>query len=218
MDEKIPQNTYKPFLDYLISGNRLKCSEIAKKYIQDDIPIQEFYENILKKSLYDVGELWEYNKISVATEHLASAIVEAILNELYTKIIEKEKINKTAIVTCIENEFHQIGIKMISDVFEMNGWNTFFLGANTPVNELIAFTRIINPDILAISLSIYFHLPTLEKIIQNVRQEFPSLTILFGGQAFRHGGLDILLKYKNVVYKPDLNSTDLFIKNINQNG
>ena len=154
----------------------------------------------------------------MATEHLASAIVEAILNELYFKVISKKKINKTVIVACVEKEFHQIGIKMVSDVFEMNGWNTHFLGANTPTTELISFAKTIKPDILAVSLSLYFHLPILENMIQMIRKDFPDLLILVGGQAFRNGGQDVLLKYNNVIYQPDLNSTDLFIKTINQNG
>ncbi len=194
------------------------CSDFAHKYVSDNVTIQELYENILKKALYDVGELWEHNKISVATEHLASAIIEAILNEFYTKIISKEKINKTVIVACVENEFHQIGIKMISDIFEMNGWNTHFLGANTPTNELISFTKTIKPNMLAISLSIYFHLPILENMIQMIRKECPNLPILVGGQAFRQGGQDTLLKYENVIYKADLNSADLLIKKLNQHG
>ena len=218
MNDSLVQNTHKEFLDLLISGNRAKCSDFAQKYVNDNVSIQGFYENILKKALYDVGELWEYNKISVATEHLASAIVEAILNEFYSKIILQKKINKTVIVACAENEFHQIGIKMISDIFEMNGWHAHFLGANTPTKELIAFTKTIKPDMLAISLSIYFHLPVLENMIQMIRNEFPNLPILVGGQAFRHGGKKVLSKYENVIYKADLNSTELFIKKLNQNG
>jgi len=206
------------FLNLLISGNRTQCSEFAQTYVNGIASIKELYEDIFKKALYEVGELWEYNKISVATEHLASAIVEAILNEFYSKIIAKEKINKSVIVACVENEFHQIGIKMISDIFEMNGWNAHFLGANVPTAELIAFTKIINPDVLAISLSIYFHLPILENMIQMIRKEFPILPILVGGQAFQHGGQQVLLKYENVIYKPDLNSTELYIKSLNQNG
>ena len=107
---------------------------------------------------------------------------------------------------------------MISDIFEMNGWNAHFLGANVPTAELIAFTKINNPDVLAISLSIYFHLPILENMIQMIRKEFPILPILVGGQAFQHGGQQVLLKYENVIYKPDLNSTELYIKSLNQNG
>jgi len=218
MNDSLVQNTHKEFLDLLISGNRAMCSDFAQKYVNDNVSIQGLYENIIKKALYDVGELWEYNKISVATEHLASAIVEAILNEFYPKIILKEKIDKTVIVACVENEFHQIGIKMISDIFEMNGWHAHFLGANTPTQELIAFTKIIKPDMLAISLSIYFHLPILENMIQMIRTDFPDLPILVGGQAFRHGGQNILLKYENVIYKPDLISAELFIKKLHQNG
>ena len=181
------QNTHKEFLHLLISGNRSMCSAFAQKYANDYASIQELYENIFKKALYDIGELWEYNKISVATEHLASAIVEALLNEFYSKIILNEKNNKTVIVACVEKEFHQIGIKMISDIFEMNGWHALFLGANTPTNELISFTKTIKPAMLAISLSIYFHLPILENMIQMIRKEFPNLPVLVGGQAFQIG-------------------------------
>jgi methanogenic corrinoid protein MtbC1 len=218
MDDSLVQVTHKEFLNVLISGNRSKSSELARNYLNQGISIEVLYETIIKMALYEVGELWEYNKISVATEHLASAIVEGILNELYFKIISGDKINKTVIASCVESEFHQIGIKMISDVFEMNGWNSYFLGANTPTNELISFSKTIKPDIVAISLSIYFHLPILEKMIPIIRKEFPELPILVGGQAFRYGGQDILLKYENVIYKPDLNSTKLFIRNYNKNG
>jgi MerR family transcriptional regulator, light-induced transcriptional regulator len=216
MNDSLGQITHKEFLNALISGNRSKCSELTKNYLNNGISIEVLYETIIKKALYEVGELWEYNKISVATEHLASAIVEGILNELYIKIISSDKINKTVILSCVEYEFHQIGIKMISDVFEMNGWNTNFLGANTTTNELISFSKTIKPDIFAISLSIYFHLPILEKMIPIIRKEFPELPILVGGQAFRHGGQDILLKFENVIYKSDIKSTELFIKSLNQ--
>lgn len=203
----------KKFLEALIAGQHSACSDLVHSYLAKQISIKELYENIIKKAMYDVGELWEYNKISVATEHMASAIVESILNQLYFEIVSKEKINKTVIATCVENEFHQIGIKMICDIFEMNGWNALFLGSSTPISELISFIKLKKPDLLAISLSLYFNLPSLEKMIQQVQKEFPDLPILVGGQAFEHGGKDIILKYKNVDYKPDLNSTEIFIKN-----
>ena len=212
------QETYREFLSALLSGKRSRCSELANNYLNEGSSIKELYEVIIKKALYEVGELWEYNKISVATEHLASAIVEGLLNELYSRIISGNRIKKTVIVSCVENEYHQVGIKMISDVFEMNGWSSYFLGANTPTEELITFAKDIKPDVFAVSLSIYFHMPMLEKMIVKIRKEFPEMPILVGGQAFRHGGQDILLKYSNVIYKGDLYGTELFIKNINQNG
>jgi methanogenic corrinoid protein MtbC1 len=212
MTHNFTTTNHKEFLNALLTGNRIMSSALTQNLINQQVPIKDIYENIFKKALYDVGDLWEFNKISVATEHLASAIVEALLNEMYLNIVSKEKINKTVIVACVENEFHQIGIKMVSDVFEMNGWNTHFLGSNTPSTELVSYIKTINPDILAISLSLYFHLPMLETMIRMVRKEFPNLPILVGGQAFRKGGDDVLLKYSRVIYKPDLTSAELFIK------
>ncbi|MCK9303981.1 MAG: cobalamin-dependent protein [Bacteroidales bacterium] len=201
------------FLNSLLSGNRSMCSKIIQEHLKNQIPVQYLYENIIKKSLYEVGELWESNKITVATEHLASAIVEAILNELYFTIVGGKKNIKSVVVSCVENEFHQIGIKMVSDIFELNGWNSFFLGANTPTNELIKFTKIIKPDILAISLTLNYNLPILERMIQEIRKEITDLPVLVGGQAFTRGGKDAVAKYSNVIYLPNLNAIDLFIKN-----
>lgn len=202
------------FLNSLLTGNRNICSKIINDHLNSQMSIENLYENLIKTSLYKVGELWEFNKISVATEHLASAIVEAILNEIYPTVTSKEKNEKKVIVSCVENEFHQIGIKMVSDIFELNNWNSYFLGANTPTNELISYAKTIKPDILAISLSIYFHLPILEIMIQKIRNEFPDLLILVGGQAFQKGGNDVISKYSNVTYLPDLHSIDLYIKNL----
>jgi len=200
------------FQNYLLEGNYEKCSEYVNKILKEDADIKFIYDEILKKSLYSIGEMWEASKITVATEHLASAIVETILNEVYFKVITQSKVDKRVVVTCTENEFHQIGIKMVSDIFQMNGWQVHFLGANTSTDELAQMIKKVNPDILAISLSIPFNLPTLEKTLDKIKSDFPDLFVLVGGQAFLHGGGEVLRKYKKLFYKPDLNELDNFLK------
>lgn len=202
------------FLKHLLLGDRKECANIVNALLDSKVPIQSIYEDLLKISLYKVGELWEQNKISVATEHLASAIVEAILNTIYLNIILKKNINKNVLLSCVENENHQIGIKMISDILEINGWNTYFLGSNTPTKDVLLFSKSISIDLIAISLSIYFHLPELLKLIHEFRTEFPNTPILVGGQAFKHGGLDEIAEIENIFYMPDINSTEVFLKEI----
>lgn len=206
---------HKSFLEALLAGNRKEASCIVHDEVhQKGMGVQELYETIIRKALYDIGEMWERGEISVATEHLASAIVEAILNELYSKVISSDASNDcTVVVSCVENEHHQVGSKMVADVFEMNGWNAHFLGANTPTLELRRFIDSMKPQWLALSVSIYFHIPDLEKMLQEIRQSFPGLRILVGGQAFRHGGVEVLEKYRNVNYLPDLVALDAYLKN-----
>lgn len=203
---------YTAFLDSLLRGDRAYCSRVIRNELKNNPPIYELYEQLIRKSMYEIGELWENNKISTATEHLASAIIDAILNEIYPEVTPTDKNGKTVVLTCVENEMHQIGIKMVNDVFELNGWRTYFLGINTPVGSLIQFTKEIQPNLLAISVSLYFHLPDLERTIEQINIEFPELKIMVGGQAFRHGGEEVIAAYKNVVYLPDLNFLDNYLK------
>jgi methanogenic corrinoid protein MtbC1 len=209
---KIPDSVYSSFLSALLDGNRKLCSQIIREQVNLNVQIKDLYEQIMKKALYRIGELWEFNKISVATEHLASAIVEAILNELYSIIALNQKSQKKIIVACVENELHQIGVKMVADLFELNGWDAYFLGANTPTEDLISFAKTKKPDVFAFSLSLYFHLPKLETMITMIRAEFPDIPILVGGQAFSRGGKDVIEKYANVTYLYDLESIDTYIK------
>lgn len=203
---------YTVFLDSLLKGDRAYCSRVIRNELKNNPPIYELYEHLIRKSLYEIGELWENNKISTATEHLASAIIESTLNEIYPDVTSTDKNGKTVVLTCVENEMHQIGIKMVNDVFELNGWRTYFLGTNTPVGSLIQFTKEIQPSLLAISVSLYFHLPDLERMIQQTNKAFPQLIIMVGGQAFRHGGEEVIRAYENVVYLPDLNNLDNYLK------
>lgn len=203
------------FLESLLSGNHSVCSRIVNNYLDNKMSIEELYENIIKKSMYEVGEMWENNRIGVATEHLASSVVERILNEVYEKVIPAKVLNKKAIASCVENEYHQIGIKMISDIFEMNGWTSHFFGASTSTAELIMYARDIRPDILAFSVSISLNIPVLFKMIEIFNAEFPGVLILVGGQAFQRAGRDAISKYENAIYLPDIHTTDLFIKSLN---
>lgn len=203
------------FLENLLKGDRAACSVIVRQYLFYNTSIMDLYENILKKALYEVGILWETNKISVATEHMCTAITEAILNELLFQIISSKSYNKKVIVACVENEQHQVGIKMVADVFEMNGWESVFLGTGIPTNELIRFIHEQNPDILAISLSVYFNYSNLLQMLQVIISTFPNLHILVGGQALSRSIEPGLKDMANVKIIPDLYVLDKYIKALN---
>jgi methanogenic corrinoid protein MtbC1 len=182
----------------LIKGAKNECVAIFDEVLKNNIPVEIIYTQLFQPSLYQVGEYWEMNKISVATEHMATAITENLMIKLQPQLFSTERIGKKAVIACVANEYHQVGAKMIADIFEMNGWDGYFIGANTPVTELIRFLKSKNPDLLGLSLSIYYNLPELKNTIAIIRQHFPDLPILVGGQAFRWGGTEITEQFSNV--------------------
>lgn len=203
---------YEVFFEALLKGNRKLCSRIVNTLLKQKTDVKIIYEELLKPAMYEVGVLWERNKITVATEHMASAVTETLMNELYATISFSGNYPKTVIITCIQNELHQIGARMISDVFEMNNWQVHFLGANMPNNELIRYIGVTKPDMLAVSVSLYFNISVLEELIQVVRLCCPMLRIVVGGQAFTRGGHEFLSNYDKIVLLQDVMSMDRYLK------
>ena len=179
---------YARYLEALLAGDRRRCNEQFGAWLNADTDLRTLYQDLIQRSLYDVGVLWEQGRVSVATEHLATAITESLLNLVYPRLFSQPRLDKSAVVTCTANEYHQIGGKMVADIFELNGWRGYFLGANTPMNDLMDLIREKRPDVVTLSLTIYFNLEMLLQTAAAVRAEFPTVPILVGGQAFRWGG------------------------------
>jgi hypothetical protein len=57
----------------LLSGHRADARVCFEQWLAATPDLRTLYEDLVMRSLYDVGELWEHGKISVATEHLATA-------------------------------------------------------------------------------------------------------------------------------------------------
>ncbi|MCG8336707.1 MAG: cobalamin-dependent protein [Proteobacteria bacterium] len=207
----ISEPLYKKYFQGLISGDRKGCHDIVQDLLDQKIGVYDLYINLFQKALYDVGRLWESNKISVAIEHLATSITEGLLNLSYPIIFSSERVNYSAVVTCVEEELHQIGAKMVADIFEMNGWDSIFLGSNTPSLELLKLIEEKKPDLLCLSMSIYFHLQKLLETLALVHHSFPELQIIVGGQGFRWGGIEEVSKLSNVHFIGSLPALETFI-------
>jgi MerR family transcriptional regulator, light-induced transcriptional regulator len=179
---------YQLYLSALLAGDRQQCRALFESWLAAGRDLRALYQEVVQRSLYEVGGLWEQGRVSVATEHLATAITESLLNLVYPRLFSQPRIGKSAVVTCTANEYHQIGGKMVADLFELNGWRGYFLGANTPPRDLLGLIGEKRPDAVALSLTVYFNLETLLQTAAGIRAEFPAVPILVGGQAFRWGG------------------------------
>lgn len=179
--------SYAAFRDALIEGDRRACRAAVQQWIADGLDMLTVYRFAFQRALYDVGEQWAAGRIGVATEHLATAIVEDLLGLFYTTLFDRPHGPSTAVVACTANEYHQLGGKMVADAFEWHGWRSRFLGANTPIDDLAELVRATQPRAVALSLTMYFNLPKLLETVGNVRRAAPRVPILLGGQAFARG-------------------------------
>jgi methanogenic corrinoid protein MtbC1 len=211
----ITPGLYQEYFARLLKGDRQACARIVQDLLNQGIDIKVLYADLFQKSLYDVGQMWELNRISVAREHLVTAITEGLLNLVYPRLFENTPSdghkNKKVIISCAANEFHQVGGKMVADIFELNGWDSHFLGANTPFDQMLAYIQDESPDLVGLSVSVYFNMPALKTGIEAIRSDFRNLDILVGGQAFHWGGTDMVKQFTATQYIPSLDQLQTLI-------
>jgi methanogenic corrinoid protein MtbC1 len=180
------QSTRDDFLQALLHGDSKSCLSIRKTVAKTPVGLQTFYLEIIQPCMYEIGILWERSEITVAQEHLASAIVGRLMAVLHPSPELLQQTKGTAVVTTVSNELHEIGARCVADLLALDGWQIKYLGANTPPDELIKFLFDLKPNLLALSVTMPFNLDVTQDLITNIRNqpEMVDLKVMVGGQAF----------------------------------
>lgn len=174
------------FLKLLLSGERHVASRLILDAVDSGVPVKDIYLHVFQRSQRELGRLWQLNQISVAQEHYSTAATQLIMAQLYPSIFRTEKNERKIIATSIGGELHEIGVRIIADFFEMEGWDTYYLGANSPTAAIVQAIADRRADILAVSATMTFHIRAVENLIATVRASADSngVKILVGGYPF----------------------------------
>jgi len=172
--------------DHLVGGN-LPAVRGAVRETQESTGAGyvELATRLFQPSLYRIGTLWQENRVSVAQEHLATAIVQNQLAQLYAAADVGPANGRRALFACVEGNQHAIGLRMVCDAFELAGWEVQYLGANLPLAALVGQVAALRPHLVGLSASLTQQVPTLRSTIRALRAEFGSACpeIMIGGLA-----------------------------------
>ncbi len=163
-------------------------SREAIKYISDsgeNISLVNLYDDVLKNVMCRVGDLWYKNKITVDKEHFCTSTTQVALSQFYNKIFSRPRKDKTIITCCIGSELHEMGIRMLSDLFEYNGWDSFYLGSAVPLNAILHAIEEYKPMVISLSVTMPQHLKQCFETIYAIREKYgDGIKIMVGGRAF----------------------------------
>jgi len=208
------------FLDYtnsLIQGDKEKCLGIIEKLLSEEVDIKDIYVGLFQRSLCHIGKMWEQNQISIADEHVGTEITKCIINKYAAQVTLNKKVGRSALISCVDKEFHEIGARMAADIFELNGWCTYFSGASTPTREIIKFIEIKKPDIVGLSFNFYMNLLRLFEVIDNIKKNYPDQQIIIGGQGVNREKENLLSKYPEIKYFSTVKELDDYLKGFDKN-
>jgi methanogenic corrinoid protein MtbC1 len=208
----ISEALYLYYLNALLNGNKQQCKDIIINQIDQKVSLKEIYKDLFQRSMYRIGQMWEKEKCSISNEHIATKITEGLVDLVTNKYSTDNKNGKSVVITCIDKEYHELGARMVAGFFETHGWNSIFVGANIPCNEIIKLIGEKKPDVVGISSSFYININRLIKLIQSLKDEFPNQEIIVGGQALAEGRSECLSQFPNVSYISCLNTLEEYIQ------
>lgn len=176
------------YLRRLLSQDQSGATDLIFNAADAGIPIPNLYMNVLQPSLQEVGRLWQMNRITIPQEHYFTAATKTIMSQLYPYLMQRRLNGRRLIATCIDGELHEIGIRMVCDVFSMNGWDAVYLGASIPVKEIVTLVELEKPEVLALSVTIAPNLPKASALIGALRgnPRCDDTKIIVGGYPFNN--------------------------------
>lgn len=175
----------KMYLDAMLHSNTREAYSVISRAREQGVSILNIYENILNVVMYEVGRLWHQSKLTVDKEHYCSSVTQTVMSQFYDILFIQPRNHRTLICCAVGSELHEIGGRMLSDLFEYDGWDTYYLGAAVPQKALLHAISEHQPDLIALSVTMPQHLLECESTVRAVRSQYPEVKIAVGGHAFK---------------------------------
>jgi methanogenic corrinoid protein MtbC1 len=186
-EQKGLYNESRIYLEFLLNNRRMDASKLILDLVTKGVKIKDVYLEIFQPVQYELGRLWQLGIISVAQEHYCTASTQIIMSQLYPYIFQNQKSDNVFIGTCISGELHEIGVRMLSDLLELEGWDTYYLGANMPIDSIIKTIIEKKAKVIGLSATMTFHVEKVEKQIKAIKdsKECRDVKIIVGGYVFK---------------------------------
>ena len=175
------------YLDAIRAGDRRRAFQLIDDARGAGLELGALYMDVFQPALREIGRLWQENQISVADEHLATAITQAAMARAYESAFAwRSVMGRTFIAACVDAERHEVGLRMLCDLLDLEGWHTTYLGAAVPVESLVEMVQRRRPHVVALSAALSPHLPRIRTMIDAISQALGNHRpiVIVGGRPF----------------------------------
>ena len=170
----------KNFFDALTNGERDEALKIFEAYTKG-ATVDDFFDKILKPVMYEVGDLWAANKLSVASEHIASNIAHDLVKIIGKKISRVDSRGKILVCTP-PGEEHNLGCNVLESFLQSKKYKVFNLSPNAPTEDVLDFIRHNSPDLVLVSITLDENIKPGQRFVKKIADKY-DVPVLVGGIA-----------------------------------
>lgn len=175
-------HTYQETLTVADAGG---AGRVARQALGEGLGVAGLYQRVIAPAMWRIGELWEKGEISVADEHLATALTHQAMAGIYGPSLGRTVKRGRILMAAVEGERHALGLRMAADVIELAGYETIYLGADVPIDDLLQAVAARSPDLVGLSATMPGSIEALDRAVTEIQRANPGLIVFFGGQGVR---------------------------------
>ena len=172
------------YMELLLRGQRHAAVQVILDAVRQGVDVRSIYLDVFQQTQKEVGRLWQTNQITVAQEHYCTAVTQFTMSQLYPYIFTSARKDRRMVATSVGGDLHEIGIRMVADFFELEGWDTYYLGANTPTDSVVQAVAEHGADLVAISATLTPHVQKVAALVEAIRTMKSRPKVMVGGYPF----------------------------------
>lgn len=144
--------------------------------------VQSFIQERVTPLVECIGISWRKGEIGIRHEHFATEILEDVLRTLRMPLEPKSK-GPSVLLATLPEEQHALGLQIAALMLTMYEYNLHILGAQTPVEDIVAAAEAMKPS--AVGLSVTMHTVSTKTSLQlrQLRNQLPDNIALWVGGA-----------------------------------
>ncbi len=158
------------------------------------LDIVALYEQVLAPAARELLCTVRQRRLCVWEEHVRTSIIRTVIECCFPHLMQTRRSLRgrgtrgAVIVVCPSEEYHELGARMAADFFTLCGFEVTFVGANTPLRDILDAVGFVQPVFVGVSVTGPYNLiaarRTIERLMQLRLETKLSFRIVVGGQAF----------------------------------
>jgi DNA-binding transcriptional MerR regulator len=176
----------------------INMDEEAFEKILASLILRHGFEKTITEIVYPflekIGILWQTQNITPAHEHFISNLIRQKIIVAIDGLPIPPRGSRKIMLFLPEGELHELGLLFFHYICRQSGLRTYYIGQNTPHEDLIKVFQTHRPEMMLTSITSTGNIP-LDQYFEQLSKDFHTATILASGyQVARYKGS----KVKNI--------------------
>ena len=170
-----------PFLESLVSVDRLSADRIFKQALMRMTPIQAV-ERIVVPALEQVGAAWEEGSVALSQVYMSGRFCEELVERVLPPSDPDRKHQPRSAIVVL-NDYHLLGKRIVYSVMRSSGFELFDYG-RMDVDELVERTLADKVSVLMISVLILPSALMVREVCTRLKARDAGIKVIVGGAPF----------------------------------